>query len=135
MLDFAAINYLAVIVAVLAGYLLGGIWYSPKVFGNLWMSCLDKKAEDIKGAGRTMAISFMLTFSIGLSMAFAIQMVGVTNWAGGAFLAFLISTGFILPHSINEYLFDGYNMKALAIHQGYRIVSTVIMGIILGAWQ
>ncbi len=30
------INYLAVVVAALGSFLLGGLWYSPALFGKVW---------------------------------------------------------------------------------------------------
>ena len=31
------LNYLAIIVAALSTFLIGGLWYSPAAFGKLWM--------------------------------------------------------------------------------------------------
>jgi Protein of unknown function (DUF1761) len=31
------VNWLAVIAAALSSFLLGGLWYSPAVFGRAWM--------------------------------------------------------------------------------------------------
>jgi hypothetical protein len=35
------INYLAVIAAAASAFFLGGLWYSPKVFGAIWHSRPD----------------------------------------------------------------------------------------------
>ena len=35
-LDFAGVNWLAVIVAAVAGLVVGFIWYAPPVFGRRW---------------------------------------------------------------------------------------------------
>ena len=42
------INYLAVLIAALASYVLGALWYSPVLFGKLWMklSKIDPKNMD-----------------------------------------------------------------------------------------
>ncbi len=42
------INYFAVIVATLAHYLLGGLWYSPALFLNQWLDGMGMTREDAK---------------------------------------------------------------------------------------
>ena len=36
-MDFASINWLAVLVAGISAFVVGGIWYSPGLFGKAWM--------------------------------------------------------------------------------------------------
>jgi hypothetical protein len=47
MLDFANINYLAVLVAALAAYFFGALWYSSVLFGNTWLRALGKSKEEL----------------------------------------------------------------------------------------
>ena len=35
---FNSLNWLAIIVASISAFVLGGIWYSPLMFGNAWRS-------------------------------------------------------------------------------------------------
>lgn len=37
-MDFSKINYLAVLVAAISTFLIGGLWYSPLLFGKAWMN-------------------------------------------------------------------------------------------------
>lgn len=135
MIDLSAVHYGAVAVAVLSAFVLGAIWYSPKVFGNLWMKLMKFKADDIKGAGKTMALSFVLTLLMSLGLALVFQLAQVTTLGQAIVLTLIIGIGLIGTHSINEYLFDGYSFKVLAIHQGYRLLSLLLMGIVLGLWK
>jgi Protein of unknown function (DUF1761) len=41
-----AVNYLAVIVAAVAGFLVGWGWYT--IFGKTWMDALGRRKEDCK---------------------------------------------------------------------------------------
>ncbi len=40
------VNYLAVLVAAIVGMVVGFIWYSPKVFGKMWMKLSGVNPKD-----------------------------------------------------------------------------------------
>ena len=42
-----SINYWAVIVAAVAYFVLGALWYSPVLFGNAWMRSIGKTKEQV----------------------------------------------------------------------------------------
>ena len=44
----AQLNYLALFLAALSTFLIGGLWYSPAVFGKAWMRENGFKEEDMK---------------------------------------------------------------------------------------
>ena len=47
-MDMSTINWLAVLVAGISSFVVGGIWYSPGLFGKAWMKDSNLTAEDIK---------------------------------------------------------------------------------------
>jgi len=52
-----AINYLAVLVATVVNFVLGGLWYSPLLFGKKWMALMNVTEEEIKKKGGGIKIS------------------------------------------------------------------------------
>ena len=44
----STINWWAVLIAGLSAFVVGGIWYSPGLFGNAWMKDSKLNEEDIK---------------------------------------------------------------------------------------
>ena len=54
------INFLAVLVAALSSFVVGFVWYNPKVFGTIWMKEVGMTEEKAKQGN--MAIIFGLTF-------------------------------------------------------------------------
>ncbi|HNI11929.1 MAG TPA: DUF1761 family protein, partial [bacterium] len=42
---FNSLNWLAIIVASISAFVLGGIWYSPLMFGNAWMKVAGMTEE------------------------------------------------------------------------------------------
>ena len=55
-----SVNYFAVLVAALVTFVIGGIWYSPAVFGKAWMQENGFTEESLKN--RNMAKIFGLSF-------------------------------------------------------------------------
>ena len=41
------INWLAVLAAAISTFVLGGLWYSPALFGRAWMSVNRLNQEDL----------------------------------------------------------------------------------------
>ena len=90
------INYLAVVVAAVAGFLLGWGWYT--VFGKAWMAGLGKKNED---CDKAMPIAPMVIAGVAcLVMAYMLaglmgHLANVTI-RGGIISAFFVWIGFVL---------------------------------------
>ena len=54
------VNWIAILVAALLSFVLGGIWYSPVLFGKAWQREAGLTDEQLKNAN--MAKIFGLTF-------------------------------------------------------------------------
>lgn len=61
------INWLAVLAAAVSTFLIGGLWYSPVLFGRAWMSVNNLSEADL--AKSNMARIFGLSFFFALIMA------------------------------------------------------------------
>jgi len=134
MLDFASINYLAVLVATLAAYFFGALWYSI-LFGNTWLKALGKSKGELPSPTLPMLINFILTFITALGLALLIKGLGITTLFDGILIGLVVAIAFIVTNTLSEYLYSGASMKLFWIHAGYRLVYILIMGAILGVWQ
>ncbi len=65
-------NYLAVLVVALSTFMIGGLWYSPAVFGKAWMKENGFTEENMKG--RNMIKIRGAAFILGLIAAFNLAM-------------------------------------------------------------
>jgi hypothetical protein len=89
----ATINLLAVLVAAIAMFVIGGLWFSPILFGNLWMKLSGVTKKQIAEAKKNgMAGSYIGTFVALVVMSYIlahfIDYVGATTAALGAEAAF-----------------------------------------------
>ena len=55
------VNWLAVVLAALAGFVVGGIWYGP-LMGKSWMAAVGKTEDDLKNVNpaKTYGFTFYL---------------------------------------------------------------------------
>lgn len=135
-MNISTINWLAVIVAAPSNFLMGGLWYSPVLFGRQWMKENNFTNEDMKKGG--MATIFIFTFIFSSMMAFNLAMFlnePKTSPAWGAAAGFLAGFGWAAPALCIIALFERKSTRYMFIHAGYITISFVLMGFIIGAWR
>jgi hypothetical protein len=135
---FADINWLAVLVAAIAYFSLGAIWFSKPVFGGKWVALHQINMDDPeakKGVGVIMFGSFilMLLATVGLAILVVrfqfyevISGIKLGLFTGVCFASTAISVTFL------------YIKKPLAIHfidNLYHVVGQIIAAIILCVWK
>ena len=91
------INFPAILIAALSSFVVGYVWYNPKVFGTIWMNEIGMTEEKAKQGN--MAKIFGLTFVFAFMLAFmmptlVIHQIGALQLASGnekdeAFLAYM----------------------------------------------
>ena len=98
-------NFLAILVAALTSFVVGFIWYNPKVFGTIWMKEAGltqeqlEKGNMLKIFGLTFVYSLMIAFimpTIVIHQMGAMSMIGGSNMittAKPSYLAFMADYG------------------------------------------
>ena len=143
---FPAINWLAVIVAAIVMFMLGGLWYSPVLFARRWVALQGKTEEQMRAdaAAANMPVlyisAFLCAFITALVMGhflahLAELNVMAPNAAHGALFGFVCWLGFAAPTSYGTAIFTGTPKQKWAIDTGYNLVSFVVAGIILAVWR
>ena len=54
-MTFAGMNYLAILIAAVAAWLAGAVWYMS--LGKIWMAALGMTPEKMRGVQRTAPVS------------------------------------------------------------------------------
>lgn len=155
-------NPVACIVAALSTFLIGFIWYNPKVMGTIWMNESGmteekaKKGNMAKIFGLTLLYALMVSFML---PQFVIHQIPTLQLAGGdatnqayltymeavggnfrsfghgALHGFIMSAGFILPITAINGLFEQKSWKYILVTGGYWVISLTIMGAIICGWK
>jgi hypothetical protein len=136
MSDQVSFNYLAILVATVSTFVLGGVWYSPLMFAKAWMkeTGIGPEQEGSKtNFGRTLGISFILEFIMAFNLAAFIGQEATVTFGllAGAAAGF----GWVALSMGVTYLFENKSLRLFLINAGYHGVAFTIMGAILGAWH
>ena len=105
------LNYTAILVATIAQFIFGAIWYTP-IFGKLWGKIhefdkvpADKQKEMMKNMWKPLLVQLIFTFVT--SFVFALLLNGFpSNWNAYG-LAFFFWLGFIVPTQVAAVIFGG----------------------------
>ena len=129
------INYLAVLAAAASSFVIGGMWYSPILFGNIWLR--ETGLSDVDLRKRNMGIVFSTSFLLSLVIAFnlAAFLDGPPNLTWGATAGALAGIGWVATAVAITYLFVARSIKLFLINAGYHAVTFIIMGAIIGVWK
>ena len=133
-LQFSEINWLSVIVASIAAFGIGGLWYSPILFSKIWQKEVNLSDEVIKNAN--MGLIFGLTFILNIIGAVFLDMFigSEATLLSGLLMGLFISIAWIATSFGINYLFARKSLKLFLIDAGYFVTFFIIMGAILGAW-
>lgn len=138
-MDLSNINYLAVIVAALASFGLGFVWYST-LFGKAWQKELGFTEEYLKegNMGKIFGSSFILMVIMAFGMAIMVQAHEgdqAINWLQGMYHGLYVGLFFVGTTMGINLLYQRRSLKLWAIDAFYQVLCLSVMGAILGAWH
>jgi len=137
-MTFAGTNYLAVVVAAIAGWLTGAVWYGA-VFGKPWMAANNITADSAKARGVS-PLPFILAFVAQLVMAWMLAGAlghlgpGQVTIRNGVISAAFLWHGFVLTTLAVNNTFAGRKPVLLAIDGGHWLAVMGVIGAIIGAF-
>jgi uncharacterized protein DUF1761 len=138
------INWLAVLVAGIVIFALGGLWYSKLLFANRWIALQNRTEEQMRAqmASSNMPVMYASVFLTGLITAWGMALVLAhfssdiaMTAAHGAMFGFLFWLAFAATTSYGTALFSGKPKQLWLIDSAYNLVSFVLAGIILAVWR
>lgn len=134
-----AVNYLAVVLAAVSTMVVGSVWYTPKVFGKMWMKLSGAK-PDPHMSGSKMALMYGGVFLASLISAYVLAHVTyLSNQVlGGTFLMSALSTafwvwlGFTAARIFTHDTFEGRRKQLTLLNSAHELVTFLVMGLIIG---
>jgi hypothetical protein len=121
-----------VILAVVAYFGLGALWYSPFMFMKAWQAEIKRKSADMNMAPSSMAITFLAMIILVVVLAYLLQATGTQGAWRSAYLGAKLWLGFVATTALINNVFQGSSKKLYAIDLGYHLVGIVLAGAILG---
>jgi hypothetical protein len=128
------VNWLAVLAAAISAFLLGGLWYSPALFGRAWQRGTGLTDEQLKGGnpGKIYGGAFVLSLVAAATFAMFLGKLPVGTATAYGFCAGL--TWVAASFGIN-YLFERKSFGLFLVNGGYHTLQFTLYGLIIGLWH
>ena len=132
---FYEINYLSVLLAAAAGFMVAGAWYSKFLFSRAWMEENKFTKKDLTDPVPAMVKSFLayLVLAFGIATIFLMmklpgaEMNALEGAKWGFFLAVLVHGAAGLPN----YIYEKKTLTHFLIHTSNSALGMAVMGAIL----
>jgi hypothetical protein len=132
-------NWIAVIVATLAGMAVGFVWYNPKVFGTAWMKSVNMTMEDARSANMFKIFGISTVMTVILSIYFARTMgyheMEYMTIKHGLFHGLEAFGYTILPVMVTNALYEKRSFTYMAINLGHWAVVFCVLSSIHSVWR
>jgi hypothetical protein len=121
------INFLAVLVAIVASGVLGALWYSPLLFLRPWARAAGR--EPVQGAF-VYAVTFVT--AIAAALAFGWWAGPEPDLAEAVLDGFVVGLFFAAAGLGLHYTFAGRPLALWAIDGGFQVARFVLLGVVFG---
>jgi Protein of unknown function (DUF1761) len=134
-----AINYLAVLAALVASMVIGFVFYHPAVMGRTWMRLVGHTDESVRG-GSPLVYPVVIVASFLTAWALAGATYLAYEFYQGSFLVAALVTGWILwltftvARMLVHDIFDTRSLKITAISALNEFITITAMALIIGVW-
>lgn len=129
---FAGVNFVAVVVCVVAAIIVGFVWYSKPLFLSPWLAAIGKGPEFAQQAKPVnYVITIIAAFVEALFLAVLMGVMGDKSLAAGLQAGLMVWLGFVATTSASNAAFAGRSWAGWAIEAGNHLVTLLLMGVIL----
>ena len=121
----ANVNWIAVLVGTVVSFLLGWLWYSPKLFGRKWAEGVGVKLGAASSApAAAMVVQLIATFLLS-------WVVGVTA-ARNALMTIILIVPMLVLFIVANGFFGKKTGFAVAVEAGFVVAMAVVMIVVQG---
>lgn len=111
----SAINSMAVIIAAVSAFCVGGLWYGP-LFGRAWMDAWNFTEEQLATRNMPMVFGVSLIFSFIAALNLAMFIGAEADLAFGLFAGLAAGLGWVAAFLGILYLFEQRSLKLFMIN-------------------
>ena len=134
-MDYFNVNWLAVLLAMIASMALGAAWYM--ILSKQWIAATGRTIEQIMAGSGGQATPFIWGAAMQLVMAYFLALLtpiilGEMSVANGVVVGIHLWVGFILTSMILNHRYQGLRWSLAVIDGGYLLGVLIVQGIVLG---
>jgi hypothetical protein len=130
-------NYLAILVAAIATFLMQAAWYT--LFMQTWLNGIGHSMAWLESQGINPAIEYGTALVCAALMATAIscvtQLTGPQTALRGIRAGMLLWLGFVFTTMATGYIFEVRPISSFAVDAGFWLLGMSVMGAIVGGWK
>jgi hypothetical protein len=125
-------NIWAVLVAAVSSFLLGGLWYSPVLFGKAWNT---ENGGAMKPGHPAKVFGISFAFALIAAICFAVWLGAAPALDVALKAGALAGFGFVATSFGINYQFANRTFKLWLIDGGYHLFQFLLFGLVLGLWH
>jgi hypothetical protein len=137
-LEFGQINWLAVIVAAVAAFMVGGVWYGV-VFSKAWVQLQGFREDELKELAakqpRNFGIFFVGSTVLGCVVSLLLAAMSINTAVEAAAFGGLLWLGLLATMGAAQTAATNKPLKLYLITAGHQLAEVVVISAILGAWR
>lgn len=129
------INWISILVAGVAAWALGALWYSPLLFGKTWQKELGFTDDDMKGSNMAMifggSLILMMIMMIPLTFVVGAHDAAEITWSHGFFHGAMIGVMVAAASMGITYLYQRRTLKLYFIDALYQVLFMGLGGAVI----
>jgi Protein of unknown function (DUF1761) len=128
------INFLAVVVAAVAAFVVSSVWYI--VFGKELAKVSAAFAEALQKPQPWKMLGVIVqSLVLALVLAYFIGLIGDVDWMGAVRVGVLLWIGLSAMQWVGSIMWEKVPWKMAAIHAGDWLVKLVVIAVLVGVWR
>jgi len=133
------LNWLAVIVAAIAFFALGALWYAPPVFGDIWVRSSGIEMPEGQQPGMAFYLGPLATCLLStIATAMLAAATATDTFSEAIVLALVVGIGYAAAVAFVGGIFDTHKPQPMvwfAVFSGYQVVGLVLVATIVALWD
>lgn len=129
------INWLAAIVAGVAAFVIGGVWYSPVLFAKAWQREAAVTDEAIRASNQGLIFGLALVLLVVAAVVFAMFLGPRPSLQLGLGAGFAAGLAWVAAGLGVTYLFERRSLKLFVINGAYLTLAFTVIGLVLALWH
>lgn len=125
------VDFLTVFIAAIVYMVISLAWYSPFLFGNMWLRLSKLESKDV----RNKPLAIFCNFIIALILSYFISLIeiflDVTSFWDGVIAGFIIYLGFVFTTQFTKVIWVKKTFKLFLLDNLCWLLSIMVMGGIL----
>ena len=123
-------SLLIILLAAVAGMVVGALWYSPVMFGPMWQRLTGMTGEG-ESMVRLMTLTFLATIVMAYVLSYVVSLLYIDTFVRGAEIGAWMWLGYVATTQLINGLYEKRPFSLYAINVMHHFVVLVIMGGIL----